>query len=125
MIHQSASVQGGKAGTQQCSCCNPLATHTHLFVQRRQGSCNCLWLLIVRLPGHLQGEHPRRVLQKVVDRVERAAAADIGVAALAVLRLRLAQQRASAVVLPSHKLLQLQGGGLQESQKRAGSSKLG
>ena len=103
MIHHSASVQGGKAGTQQCSCCNPLATHTHLFVQRRQGSCNCLWLLIVRLPGHLQGEHPRRVLQKVVDRVERATAADIGVAALAELRLlRLAQQRASAVVLPPH-----------------------
>jgi hypothetical protein len=42
------------------------------------------------------------MLQKVVDRVERATAADIGVAALAELHLRLAQQRASAVVLPPH-----------------------
>ena len=117
--------RGAKQADSDAATATLFATHTHLFVQRRQGSCTCLWLLIVRLPGHLQGEHPRRVLQKVVDRVERAAAADIGVAALAVLRLRLAQQRASAVVLPSHKLLQLQGGGLQESQKRAGSSKLG
>ena len=74
----------------------PAQLQTHLLIDRRQRGSNVCGLLGVRLPRQLQREHAGRALQEMVDRVERAAAGHVGVAALRVLRFQLTQQLSCA-----------------------------
>ena len=74
---------------------------------------------------HLQSEDAGRGLQEVVDAVQHAAAAHVCVAALAVLRLSIAQQRAHAGRPLRHQLSHLQRSGLRAVGVEGGGWRVG